>query len=53
MEQLTIGLKDSIVLPVEKYGWNGDMMEAEGMAYLAARCLRKLPLTLQLIPIIQ
>ena len=46
MEQLTIGLKDSIVLPVEKYGWNGDMMEAEGMAYLAARCLRKLPLTL-------
>lgn len=32
--------------PVEKVGWQGDMLEAEAFAYLAARSLRGLPLSL-------
>jgi anhydro-N-acetylmuramic acid kinase len=31
---------------VEKEGWNGDAMEAEGFAYLAVRSLKGLPLSL-------
>ena len=34
------------VLPVESVGWNGDALEAEAFAYLAARSVKKLPLTL-------
>lgn len=34
------------VEPVEAVGWNGDMLEAEAFAYLAARSVRGLPLSL-------
>ena len=34
------------VEPVEKIGWNGDMLEAQGFAYLAARSILGLSLTL-------
>lgn len=34
------------VLPVEEVGWNGDMLEAEAFAYLAARSVQGLPLSL-------
>ncbi|MFM9890988.1 MAG: anhydro-N-acetylmuramic acid kinase [Rickettsiales bacterium] len=34
------------VLPVEEMGWNGDMLEAEAFAYLAARSVQGLPLSL-------
>ena len=34
------------VLPVESVGWNGDMLEAQAFAYLAARSYLKLPLSL-------
>lgn len=34
------------VLPVEEAGWNGDMLEAEAFAYLAARSVQGLPLSL-------
>lgn len=34
------------VQKVERAGWNGDAMEAEGFAYLAVRSLLKLPLSL-------
>lgn len=33
------------VIPAEKLGLNGDSMEAEAWAYLAVRCLRRLPIT--------
>jgi anhydro-N-acetylmuramic acid kinase len=33
------------VRPVEAIGWNGDMLEALGFAYLAVRSLKGLPLT--------
>lgn len=33
------------VAPVEAEGWNGDAIEAEGMAYLAARAVKYLPFT--------
>jgi anhydro-N-acetylmuramic acid kinase len=33
------------VRPVEVAGWNGDMLEAQGFAILAARVARRLPLT--------
>lgn len=33
------------VEPVEKLGWNGDALEAEGFAWLAVRSLRGLPLS--------
>jgi anhydro-N-acetylmuramic acid kinase len=33
------------VLPVERQGWNGDALEAQGFAYLAVRSLRGLPLS--------
>ena len=33
------------VEPVEKLGWNGDALEAEGFAWLAARSVRGLPLS--------
>lgn len=33
------------VQPVEAEGWNGDAIEAEGMAYLAARSVKYLPIT--------
>lgn len=33
------------VLPVEDLGWNGDALEAEGFAYLAARSVLGLPLS--------
>jgi anhydro-N-acetylmuramic acid kinase len=34
------------VKPVDTLGWNGDMLEAEGFAYLAVRSVLKLPLSL-------
>lgn len=34
------------VHPVEQVGWNGDMLEAEAFAYLAARSVQGLPLSL-------
>ncbi len=34
------------VKPVEAVGWNGDMLEAEAFAYLAARSVQELPLSL-------
>lgn len=42
-------LKNYLRVPVdavEKEGWNGDAMEAEGFAYLAVRSLKGLPLSL-------
>ena len=45
MERLKESLSPAVVYPVEAVGWDGDMLEAEGMAFLAVRCLRKLPLT--------
>jgi anhydro-N-acetylmuramic acid kinase len=32
--------------PVESVGWDGDMLEAQAFAYLAARSVRRLPLSL-------
>lgn len=37
---------DAAVQPVEAVGWNGDALEAEAFAYLAARSLAGLPLSL-------
>ncbi|MCB1556365.1 MAG: anhydro-N-acetylmuramic acid kinase [Alphaproteobacteria bacterium] len=37
---------DTKVRPVEDLGWNGDALEAEGFAYLAARSRAGLPLSL-------
>lgn len=34
------------VLRVERFGWNGDALEAEAFAFLAARAVRSLPLSL-------
>jgi anhydro-N-acetylmuramic acid kinase len=34
------------VLVAEDVGWNGDFVEAEAFAYLAARSLKGLPLSL-------
>ncbi len=34
------------VLPVEQVGWNGDMLEGEAFAYLAARSVQGLPLSI-------
>lgn len=39
-------LTECDVLPVEAVGWNGDMLEAEAFAYLAARSVQGLPLSL-------
>jgi anhydro-N-acetylmuramic acid kinase len=42
-------LQKSLIVPVtavEKCGWNGDALEAEGFAYLAVRSLLKEPLSL-------
>lgn len=33
------------VAPVEAVGWHGDVLEAEGFAYMAVRCLKKLPIS--------
>lgn len=33
------------VRPAEDYGWRGDSIEAEAIAYLAARCAKGLPIT--------
>jgi anhydro-N-acetylmuramic acid kinase len=33
------------VAPVEDVGWQGDMLEAQGFAYMAVRSLKKLPIT--------
>ncbi len=35
-----------IVEPVEAVGWEGDVMEAQGFAFLAVRAMRQLPLSL-------
>ena len=35
-----------IVAPVESVGWDGDMLEAQAFAYLAARSVQELPLSL-------
>ncbi len=43
------GLRDALNVPVgmvDDLGWNGDAMEAEGFAYLAARSALGLPLSL-------
>ncbi|MCT4555822.1 MAG: anhydro-N-acetylmuramic acid kinase [Pelagimonas sp.] len=42
MQMLAVGL-DCPVLPVEKVGLDGDMLEAQAFAYLAARVARGLP----------
>lgn len=42
MEMLRVGL-DCPVMPVEEIGLNGDMLEAQAFAFLAARVLRGLP----------
>jgi len=36
---------EGAVEPVEAVGWNGDALEAEAFAFLAARCRRQLPIT--------
>src|SRR5690625_1012634 len=45
MQRLAARL-DAPVQPVEAVGWNGDAVEAEAFAYLAARSLAGLPLSL-------
>lgn len=45
MQQLAARL-ETAVQPVEAVGWNGDALEAEAFAYLAARSLVGLPLSL-------
>jgi anhydro-N-acetylmuramic acid kinase len=42
MAMLTAGL-DCAVAPVEEAGFDGDMLEAQAFAYLAARVARGLP----------
>lgn len=42
MEMLTVSL-DCPVIPVEEVGLDGDMLEAQAFAFLAARVARKLP----------
>ena len=42
MQMLEV-LLDCPVLPVEKVGLNGDMLEAQAFAYLAVRVARGLP----------
>lgn len=39
-------LLDCPVEPVESAGWNGDLMEAEAFAWLAARSVRAVPMSL-------
>lgn len=39
-------IADLEVSPVERVGWNGDMLEAEAFAYLAARSAQGLALSL-------
>ena len=34
------------ILPVDNLNFNGDLLEAQAFAYLAIRCVRKLPLSL-------
>ncbi|MSO73255.1 MAG: anhydro-N-acetylmuramic acid kinase [Rhodospirillaceae bacterium] len=34
-----------LAAPVDELGWDGDALEAEAFAYLAVRCLRRMPLT--------
>jgi anhydro-N-acetylmuramic acid kinase len=43
---LDLNNEDCEILPVESVGWNGDMLEAEAFAYLAARSVQGLPLSL-------
>lgn len=45
MERLQNSLSPTIVDSVETIGWDGDMVEAEGMAFLAARCLKRMPIS--------
>ena len=44
MEALDKAL-DADVVAAETVGWRGDDLEAECFAFLAVRCLRKLPLS--------
>lgn len=44
--EMELKTADCEVLPVEAVGWNGDMLEAEAFAYLAARSVLGLPLSL-------
>jgi anhydro-N-acetylmuramic acid kinase len=46
MDALRDGFGSSEVLPVEAFGWDGDVLEAQAFAYLAVRSLRGLPLSL-------
>ena len=39
-------LPSGVVLAAEDAGWNGDFIEAEAFAYLAARSAKGLPLSL-------
>ena len=34
------------IVNIDDFGLNGDLLEAQAFAYLAARCIRKLPLSL-------
>ena len=43
MERIQKALSPTVVDVVDTLGWDGDMLEAEGMAYLAARCLQRKP----------
>jgi len=45
MDRLKTFLKVPVV-PIEDFGLNGDALEAEGFAYLAARSVEGLPLSL-------
>nr|WP_281396723.1 anhydro-N-acetylmuramic acid kinase [Roseospira visakhapatnamensis] len=36
---------DAPVAPVEAVGWDGDALEAQAFAFMAARCRRRLPIT--------
>jgi anhydro-N-acetylmuramic acid kinase len=46
--QIMLALAERLPMPVvaaEAHGWRGDAIEAEAFAYLAARCVRGLPIT--------
>jgi len=45
MDRLSEGLQGK-VQHIDDFGWDGDVVEAEGFAYLAVRSLLKLPLSL-------
>ena len=45
MESIVENVKKIVLLPVEKYGIDGDFVESQAFAYLAIRAFLKLPIS--------